>query len=95
MQKHSSNPFIGTVSGFVHLLESKRIRPDLERKLLEQGQRYATANKLSFTPTLKGLVKLAEHAENLHRQHMAAIEKRRGDGRVHLTGYDRSEGVAL
>jgi hypothetical protein len=89
------DPYIGVVSGFVHMLESKKIRPELERKLIAEGARYAKANKLSFTPTLKGLVKLAEHAESLHRQHMEALKKKRGDGRVHLTGYDRSTGVEL
>jgi len=89
------DPYIGVVSGFVHTLENKRIRPELERKLLEQGQRYATANKLPFTPTLKGLRELVEHAEGLHRQHMDAINKKRGDGKVHLTGYDRESGITL
>lgn len=89
------DPYIGVVSGLVRTLETKRIRPELERKLLEQGARYAAANKLSFTPTLNGLRKLVEHAETLHRQHMDAINKRRGDGKVHLSGYDRGTGVEI
>lgn len=94
-QQKIPDPYIGVVSGFVHTLENKRIRPELERRLLEQGQRYASANKLPFTPTLTGLRRLVEHAEDLHRQHMDALNKRRGDGKVHLTGYDRESGMEL
>jgi len=94
-RSETSDPFIGCVAGLVNLINTKQVSPNVEKALLEAAQYYAHRNKLSFTPTLAGVVRLAEEAERWHRDHMNAMAARQGRGNVRLTGFDRSTGLEL
>ncbi len=91
----SPNPFIGVVSSFVKQIESGGISPKTEMLLIAEAEKFARSTGFSFTPTLSGVVQLAEKAERLHRNHMDALSAQRGDGSVRLTGFDRSTGQEL
>lgn len=91
----TSNPFIGVLKGLVDQINQGRITPKLEQALIAQAAYFAARNSLSFTPTLMGVVKMAETAEKLHRDHMAAVAARqRGRNQVQLTGFDHATGFS-
>lgn len=87
------NPFLGVLGGLVREVTAKTIDVTTERRLIDQAAYYAKRNKLPFTPTMAGVVKMAQHADEMHRMHMAAIQKReRDEFNPSLRGYDRATG---
>ncbi len=87
------NPFLGVLPGLIRQMEQTRLSPATERALIAAADRYARDNGLSFTPTMRGVVKMAEDATKMHLLHMDALAAReRQTFDPSLTGFDSATG---
>jgi len=89
-----TNPFLGVLDGLVKQHEAGLIDPVTERRCIAQAAYYAKRNKLNITvTTMQDVVRMAAHADKLHRLHMDAMAAReRDDFNPNLRGYDRATG---
>ncbi len=87
------NPFLGVLPGLIRQMEESRLSPATERALIDVADCYARENGLSFTPNMRGVVKMAEDAHKMHLLHMDALNAReRQTFDPSLTGYDHATG---
>ena len=88
------NPFLGVLDGLVKNLEAGLIDLPTQKRLIAQAAYYSKRNKLNVTvSTIQGVVKMAAHADKMHRMHMAAMAQReRDEFSPNLRGYDRATG---
>ena len=88
------NPFLGVLDALIAQIQNGQIDRRTEREIIAQAAYYAKRNKLPFTPTLQGVVKMAQDADKMHRDHMAAMESlERTSYKPEFSGFDRASGV--
>lgn len=92
-----SDPFLGVLPALIRQIETGQIDYRTQRDMIAQAAYYAKRNKLAnFTPDMKGVIAMAAHADQLHRDHLAAMEARnRDDFRPEMTGFDRASGIEI
>lgn len=87
------NPFLGVLSALVRQIEAGSISDKTEKDMITVAGYYAKRNKLSFTPTLHGVLVMVAEADRMHRLHMEAMARReREEFDPTLTGYDLATG---
>lgn len=88
------DPFLGVLPALIRQVESGQIDFRTQREMIDQAAYYAKRNGLSFTPTMAGVIAMAAHGDQLHRDHLAAMEAReRMDYKPEFSGFDRASGV--
>lgn len=58
---------------------NKQITPRIEARLIAEARKYARQNKLPFDGTMKGVYKLAEEADQVHRDYITAYNKEQAE----------------
>lgn len=89
--KNGQNPFLGVLAALA--AREGTLNAATEKACIDVAEKYAKENGLSFTPTMKGVMRLAEQADKMHRMHMDAMAQReRDEAQVELSGYDLDTG---
>ncbi len=86
------NPFLGVLDGLRQAMACG-LSHQTKSRIIDQAEYYAKRNGLSFTRNMQHVLKMAEHADSMHRAHMVALEAREKDEfRPEITGFDRVSG---
>lgn len=69
------NKHLSTLPALIQADRAGTITPGMEARFINQARAYARKNKLKFDGTMKGVFKLAEEADQTHRDYIEQYNK--------------------